>query len=105
MYWQQFCSAKIVTTTTTPGIYVTELWKVTPCSATAPVLVATATDTFSAPFPTTAVAQCKDFVLTAVPADLNMAAGDQIIVTQRYNFAVIFSVVNNVSITFVQIPA
>ena len=102
---QQFCSAKIVTTTTTPGSYVTELWKVSPCSATAPVLVATATDTFSAPFPTTAVAQCRDFVLTAVPADLNMAAGDQIIVTQRYNFAVIFSVVNNVSITFVQIPA
>jgi len=73
---QILCGAKITISSNVPSAtFTTKLWKVFPCTATTPVLMAEVTNTFAAPLPTSSVVECGDFVLTGTTANLSLAPG------------------------------
>lgn len=98
---QILCSAYSTISTVTNGTYITELWKVVPCTATLPVLIGTATSVVPGPLPTPPNTgnSCVAFVLSGTTADRTVQPGEQIIATQRFNFTATFSYINNIALT------
>ena len=101
---QILCNATSTISTVTNGTYITELWKVVPCTATLPVLIATATSVVPGPLPTPPNTGnlCVSFVLSGTTADKTVQPGEQIIATQRFNFASSFSYINNIALTLIE---
>jgi len=103
---QILCGATSTISSITNGTFVTELWKVAPCTAAVPVLIGTATSVIPGPLPTPPNTGnlCVSFVLSGTVADQTIQPGEQIIATQRFNFLTSFSYINNIALTVKELP-